>query len=300
MTQPNPRGIRRPWWERNPASEAPPPPGVPGGSDAYQVMAQMLREWGLESLLPDLQRLLEDGHSQEQVSFLLQDTDAYKQRFAGNEARRSKGLPVLAPRDYLEVERSYHQILRSSGMPEGFYDDSSDFADWIGRDVSPVEIRDRVGLAVEAANSLDGETRQAFRDFYGVAETDLAAFYLDPDRAQPWLERVSKATRVGAAALRQGLQTSRGRAEELASLAGAGDADQLYGQVADLTATGGKLAELYGQEYGQTDAEEETFRGLASARRKRQKLSDREQAEFSGGSGVSRTSLSTGTRSGGY
>jgi hypothetical protein len=45
--------------------------------------------------------------------------------------------------------------------------------------------------------------------------------------------------------------------------------------------------------YGQSEAEQEVFNSLASAQRKRQRLTAREIASFSGAAGVNRTSLTT-------
>src|SRR5581483_2048777 len=111
----------------------------------------MLRQWGLQELAPDVLRLLQDGHSQDQVSVLIQDTDAYRKRFSGNDLRRKAGLAALSPAEYLATEASYRRIMESAGLPVGFYDQPSDFTTWIGADVSPNEIQSRVNLAVDAA-----------------------------------------------------------------------------------------------------------------------------------------------------
>jgi hypothetical protein len=260
--------------------------------DAYDVLVQMLREWGLESLAPDVLRLLEDGYSQDQVSILLQDTESYKRRFAGNEARRKLGLPVLSPREYLETEAAYRQVMESAGLPTGFYDAPDDFSSWIGSDVSPSEIKTRVDLAVDAAERLDDGTRTAFRDYYGIGPSDLAAFFLDRERAMPQLQRIARGARIGGAGNTQGLNLTRERAEQLAA-SDIGDAEisTAIGRVSTLSADIGKLSGLYGGGYGQTDAEQEVFFGDERSRRKRRDLASREVAEFSGSSGVGKGSL---------
>jgi hypothetical protein len=48
--------------------------------------------------------------------------------------------------------------------------------------------------------------------------------------------------------------------------------------------------------YGQAEAEQETFNSLASAQRKRQALTAREVAQFSGTSGTNKASLASQTR----
>jgi hypothetical protein len=54
------------------------------------------------------------------------------------------------------------------------------------------------------------------------------------------------------------------------------------------------LGEIYGDKYDQATAEQEVFKGTASAKRKRQQLAEREAASFSGSSGRMRTGRPTG------
>ena len=50
--------------------------------------------------------------------------------------------------------------------------------------------------------------------------------------------------------------------------------------------------------YNQSTAEQETFNGLASAQRKRQRLTAREVAQFGGSTGAARGSFGTGNTAG--
>lgn len=272
----------------------------PGQQDAYDLLNQMLREWGLESLAPDVLEMLEDGKTSDQISMLLQDTEAYKKRFAGNEERRKKGMPVLAPREYLETEAAYRQVMESAGLPAGFYDSPDDFSSWIGTDVSPSEIKSRVDLAVGAAERLDAGTQRAFREYYGIGRDDLAAYFLDRERAMPALQRIARGATIGGSGYSQGLTISRERAEQLAGsdLVADSQISTSIGRVATLATDIGKLGSLYGGGYSQTDAEQEVFFADEKARRRRRDLASREIAEFSGGSGVGGGSLNTSP--GGY
>lgn len=263
-------------------------------SNAYDLLTQMLRNWGLESLAPEVLRLLQEGNSQEQVSVLIQDTEPYKRRFAGNDARRRAGLSALTPAEYLSAEASYRQILESAGMPVGFYDDPSDFASWIGNDVSPNEINSRVGLATEAANRLDDGTKRAFREFYGVAENDLAAYFLDRDRALPLVQKQARAARIGAESFRQNTGIDRGLAERAASGSLVSDSaiEEAVITAADMGREVGRIGSLYGDRFGVDDAVHEIFLGDADATATRKKLVNREKAEFGGSSGISKSSLS--------
>lgn len=265
----------------------------PEQQNAYELLVSMLEDWGLGSLATAVLKFLQDGYSQDQISFLIQDTNEYKTRFRGNELRRAAGLAVLSPREYLAVEASYRQIMASNGMPVGFYDQHSDWDEWIGKDVSPQEISGRVEMAVDAANRLDQGTLGSFRDWYNVGAADLAAFFLDQDRAMPHIQKIAKAVRIGGAAYREGLAYGRERAEELGVLAGGRDIDALIGDVAAATRSGNRLSNIYGgEDYGQAEAEEEVFQTSEAARKKRETLEGMERANFGGSSGVGRTTLS--------
>lgn len=261
--------------------------------NAYDVLIDLLRSYGLDSLGPAVLTFLQDGYTQEQVNVMIQDTPEYKTRFAGNDKRRAAGIPVLSPRDYLSVESSYRQILSSNGMPLGFYDSPSDFADWIGKDVAPTEVASRVDLAVTSANELGPEALNFVRNEYGLQRDDLAAFFLDQERAFPLLRKQEKAMRIGGDAARDGLSMNRDHAEQLAGYAGDRNVDQMMAQVAQLTKRGTELSNIHGgADYMQGDAESETFQTSEAARRKRAGLVAMEDAAFSGTSGVGKTTLS--------
>jgi len=268
---------------------------ISGIENAYEALVAMLREYGLESLAPKVLEFLQDGFTQDQVSVLIQDTPEYRERFKGNELRRQAGLPALSPAEYLGLERAYRQILASAGLPVGFYDQPQDFVDWIGKDVSPSEVNERVGLAVDAANQLDDAVKQTFREFYGLEPMDLAAFFLDQDRALPQLQRIARGVQYGAALRREGLGVSRERAEQLGGLAEGRDVDVLAAQVTQFTRAGEALSGRYGIDYGQELAEAEVFQQSEQARRRRRALVQMEEAQFSGTSGIGRSTLARDT-----
>lgn len=183
-------------------------------------------------------------------------------------------------------------MLRAYGLPEKFYDEIDDFTNWIAGDVSAREIEERVEIASSFVNSTDQNVRSALRNFYNISEGDLIAYFLDEKRAKPLLERQAQAAFVGGAALRQGLSISSERAEQFASQGvGAQAANEAFADIAALLPTATKLGGIYGEAYAQADAEDELLGGLASARRKRERLAEKEIASFSGSGGVTRTSL---------
>jgi len=270
----------------------------PTSASAYELMVATLREWGLESLAPDVLALIQEGYTNDVIALRLQDTNAYKTRFAGNEARRKAGLPVLSPREYLATEAAYRQILESNGMPPGFYDHPDDFAGWIGSDVSPSEINERVGLAVNAAQRVDEGTKEAFRSLYGVGTNDLAAYFLDRERALPLVQKQARAASIAGAANNNGMRFDRGLSERLATstLVGESEVDSAVSTVSDLARRGSFLGDVYGDPgYDATTAADEVFFADSDARKRRQKLAAQQEADFSQGAGVGRSSLARDT-----
>ena len=71
-----------------------------------------------------------------------------------------------------------------------------------------------------------------------------------------------------------------------------------YEKIASLLPRTTTLADIYKQagiDYTQTTAEEEEFKGLASAKRARERLKELEIGSFSGQSGLARTGLTSNT-----
>lgn len=266
--------------------------------NAYNVLVQMLQSWGLEGLAPDVLKFIQDGYTQTQIPVLLQDTQAYKQRFSGNEQRRAKGLPVLSPAEYLSVESSYRQVMQNAGLPTGFYDQADDFTKWIGNDVSPAEVQRRVDEASDSIYRLDANTQQAFMDYYGVGAGELTAYILDADRGRDAINRVVHGGRIAGAAAGYGVNLTQAQAENLGGMSTQNYVQEAQ-QFGQLAGVGQRLSDIYaGEDYGVNEAGAEVFQGSTDAQRRRKALQAREQAEFSGGGQNSATAL--GSQTGSY
>lgn len=266
--------------------------------DAFLLLQARFKEFGLETLAPKIFDYIKNGYSTDTIYQLLQDTSEYKQRFAGNEQRKREGLPVLSPSEYLSVEASYRQILQTAGMPSGFYDQPGDFVGWIGRNVSPSEIQSRVDLATQATVLANPTYRQAL-NLMGISDNELTAYFLDQQRALPYLQKAAATAAVGAGALAQGLTFDQSYAETLATQGvTAQQAREGYSQIAGELPELSKLGSIYGQEFNQRTAEQAVFEGQADAMQKRRRLASQERGAFGGASGAARGGL--GQRGGQY
>lgn len=269
--------------------------------DWIEQLTLLFKNYGLESLAPLIKQYVQDGYSADTVTLKLQDAPEYQRRFAGNESRRKAGLPVLSPAEYLATESAYKQIMRTAGLPEGFYDSYDDFSGFIGVDVSPSELKSRVDAASLSLEGSDPYYKESLQSMYGLSPGDMLAYTLDPQRSLPFINKRVQAAQFGAAARRQGLNVGALTAEQYAGMGVTRQqAEQGFQAVAQITPAAERLSQIYGREqaYGQEQAIAEAFGGpmSAEAATRRKRLTEMEQATFGGRSGTARGSLTQGTQ----
>jgi len=262
--------------------------------DAFNTLSQRYEQYGLGGLANVIRKLVIEGASEATITFALQESPEYKERFKANTARLAKGLAVLKPSDYIAVEDSYRQALRAYGLNQ--FDNDAYVSQFIENDVSPTELNARIQLASDRVMNAAPQVRSTLINYYGLTDVDLIAYTLDPKGQLPTIEKQISTAEIGAAAARQGFQqVDRGNAEYLKSLGVTQDqAIKGFSDIASILPTATKLTDIYkdGLEgYGLEQAQQEVFGQLASERRKRERLSAAETATFGGKSGVSKTSL---------
>jgi hypothetical protein len=259
---------------------------------AYDLLASTLKSWGLGTLLPDLKGFILGGDtSPDTLSLKLSQTTAYKQRFAGNEERRKNGLPELNPAQYIGLEEQYSNVLRSYGLPAGFYDSHKDFTDFIGKDISPSEIQTRAQIAHDQYQAAPSYMKELWGQYYG-GKGDAIAAILDPDTATSVIQDRAKQVGIGAAGAQYGFGVSANRAQQFAqsgvTLQGA---QQAYRQIAAVHGQDQSIAQRFGQQFSQKDEENDLLLGDAGAAQKRQTLYANEQALFRGSTGIDANTL---------
>ena len=191
--------------------------------DAWAVAKQMLDDYGLSELFPQIESYLLKGLSPEAAIGRVRDTDIYKKRFAGMQARLDNGYNAISPGQYLSQETAIKQLMAEAGFAPGFYDEPEDLAEFIANDVRPEEVRDRIKLAQRAVMDADPLIKAELQERFGIGldtESDLVSYFLDPERAVPILEMKSQVgvAELGAAtqrAMGTGLTLQTETAEEL-------------------------------------------------------------------------------------
>lgn len=264
--------------------------------NAAEYLNRLFETYGLGSLAPKILEYIQLGYDADTISLMLQDTAEYKTRFAANETRRAAGMAVLSPAEYLNLERSYRQLLSTAGLPAGFFDSNDDFTNWIAGDVSPAEIQERAQDASTALYSSDNNYLQALRS-YGVGDGDLTAYFLDSKRALPLIQKTVKASLIGAEASRNSLGLSQQRAEYFGDLGvGQEQARSAYQTIGESLPTAAKLGALGNESFGQSDLEDELLGGSGLASAKRKRLATQEVGRFAGASGAGDKALSGRSR----
>jgi uncharacterized protein YoaH (UPF0181 family) len=270
--------------------------------DAFAILTSTFALYGLDELSPVIEGFMKQGLTSNEAIIELRKNKVYQTRFAGNTTRTAAGLNALSEGEYLALEDSYSETLRAYGQQALLGTDKkarqARMATIIGADISPVEFKDRVSTVVTRVENADPLVKSTLRDFYKITDTDLVSYFLNPTENLPKLQEKVTAAEIGSAALAQGgLTTDMTSAESLAKFGvDLATARKGYSTISEVLPTATKLSQIYNEEniqYNQKVAEEEVFKGLASAQRKRTQLAEKEIASFQGSSGVGAAGLST-------
>jgi hypothetical protein len=273
--------------------------------DAYALLNQTFRDYGLESLVPAIEGFMKRNLGPNQAAIELRTMPEYIARFKGNDLRRASGKNALTEAEYLAVEDAYDQTLRAYGQQNYFGIDrktkQEKAAELIGNDISAVEFKDRIQLAVDRVQNADPMTKDVLKQFYPTLnESDLIGYFLNPKDNLPKLQEKVTASEIGAAAKGLNLATDVATATDLAKYGVTqAQAREGYSGISAVLPTATKLGDIYGEtgvKYAQKEAEAEVFKGNQDAATKRKRLASMERAAFSGSSGVGQSSLSKSTQ----
>ena len=193
------------------------------GETATTILTNTLKFYGLNdpALINEIRaalanRTITGSSSIDEIGIQLRESPAFKQRFVANERRRELGKPVYSVSQLLQLESQYRRNLRDSGMPAGFYDDPVSLQNFLINDISPDEILARVTQGYQAVRNADPTVINELKTLYNLDDGSIAAFFVDPTKAQDNILRAARAAEVGAQARKQaGIALTATSAEEL-------------------------------------------------------------------------------------
>lgn len=282
---------------------------------AFALFKTTLESWGLGEIVPWAMGLYTGENppsSFNEFYMLLRDPSTeggkvYYKRFGQtNEERIKAGLPALSEAEIMTLESSYKKTMKAYNLPEGFYDNPSDFQKFIVNDLSAAEVADRVQAANAYVKMQDPSLRAQLNTYYGVDDAALTAAALDPTKGQTILESLASKNTLGIAAATAGLS---GQYSTQAAGLGGGELSfakqaDAFARAAESGARGAQLSEIYGSQnaptFGTTQAVTEQFGGAGAFQeaQKRKRLGQMETNLFSGSSGIDKTSLTRGDTAG--
>lgn len=278
---------------------------------AFALLEDEFTKLNLPTLIPDIKKFMTEGYTAEEVQLLLPQTEAYKTRFAGNEGRKTLGLPTYTPGQYLAAEQTYRDLFNQYNLGE--LANQNTYTALIGGAVSIDEAKARVDNVFSKIDNAPNELKAQLSNYlgsYGVGDATkqrsqiALALMQGPEGINQLETNLRKAyIRTGAATskvdvaeenisqLEKQLTTSGYSTEQIGNIA-----KEAYSTLAETLPSVQKLAEISKQDTTglQQELTQEAFgqtTGTLMPSQRRKKLQEQEQARFAGQSGISQVSL---------
>jgi hypothetical protein len=166
------------------------PPAGPTTADqsAKGQLDAFLGNYGLQSLGDTVWSWYLQGQSTDQIMLNVRSTPEYQARFPAMDTLAKRGQAITESQ-YVNYEQAIGQQNQAAGLPQGMYDTPDDIKNLLVNNISPAEYQSRVQAYQTAAWQSPPEVRQALMDDYGLTPGQLTAFFIDPDRALPLIQR---------------------------------------------------------------------------------------------------------------
>lgn len=267
------------------------PTAAPTYNDAdLNQLRSILEANGLGALVDEAWNYYKDpkGAAGDSIAVLnwLPTTQTYQARFPGLKEMSDKGMAMKPSEWNIYFENAQEQAV-AAGLPVGYLD-RADVGKLLVGGVSPLELQNRIMAAGASVYNADPMVIAQMKAF-GFTDGDLTAFFLDPDKATPLLERKAQEgqARIGAAATRTSFGTlSLTEAQGLQKLGvDEAEAEQGFGTLAKSHAL---FQNMIGEE-GEITRQEQlgaTFGNDAAAEQEIATRRARRSAQFQGGGGA--------------
>lgn len=172
---------------------------------ARQIVTSFLQQFGLGSLATwAWQRYTQLGggpNALNQISVEMTEQPQFNKRFPAYKILAEKG-EAMSPVEMINYEQTARQVFHAAGIPQGFYDSPDDLAKFMVNNVSTSELQSRVQLASSAALTAPQDVKDALKNYYGLDQGHLTAYFLNPTKALPLLQQDFASAQIGADAAR--------------------------------------------------------------------------------------------------
>ena len=189
---------------------------TPGTGSAQGIIADSLKNYGMQGLADWAWAKYLDGESMDQIVMEMRKTPEYQAKYPAMEelAKQGKAISETTYNEYVDYVT---QASRNYGVPVEMYATPQGIAKMLINGVSKAEADERFQMASVGAISAPDEVKRAYSEMYGLKGGDLIATYLDPEKALPILQRQAAAAQIGGAAYRENMVASIPEAERLAA-----------------------------------------------------------------------------------
>ena len=213
---------------RDAARQTPGRSGSTEQNDAFGELESYLYQFGLQArndrsedrLSVRLWNYIVDNgiENQDALWLWIQKQNEFKVRFPAFDDLQAQDRAVT-PAQYIALENGYREVMRASGVPTSFFDQPDDFTKLIRNGVSVNEFQQRVTNGFQRVAKADPLVRDAFKKYFGVeGDAALAAFFIDPLRSAPMLERAVQVSEINAAAQASNMNIDLRYASRLAGM----------------------------------------------------------------------------------
>lgn len=283
---------------------------------AFAILEKEFQDANLPSLAAEVRNFMKQGLEAEEASLRLPETEAYKQRFAGNVGRISRGLPIYRPNEYIQAEQTYRDLFSQYGLPELATQET--YNSLIGGAVSIDEAKTRITNVFNRIDSAPTELKQQLNQYfsqYGVGDptkqrSQIALALMQGPQGITQLEADLRKAQIRTGAALSSVSVEEPYVTELEKQLSAYSPEQVsniakeaYATVAEVAPTVEKLAQISGE--STTGLKEEVTQeainkslGVVMPSQRRKKLQEQEQARFAGQAGTSQVSLAQKTSAG--
>lgn len=258
-----------------------------------------LRLAGLGTLADKIDEYIKQDLTASQIKINLVGTDEYKTRFPGMSALAKAGK-AMTEAAYISTEKAYDTVLRANGLDTSVFGTTAKYGSYIASQVSPVEFETRVSIAADRVNK-NPDVVAALNNYYGVSKTGAISYLLDPNLGLNIVQKEARAAEIGAAAAATNFSFGEGAtgaavAESFINAAGTQDLMSLkteFGKARNLANTQAALSSIEGEKYSDLNAVTAVLAQDQQKILESQRRAAREQARFSGSSGITVGSLAT-------
>ena len=171
-------------------------------TNVFDEAKRLFQDWGMDmdgSFTNQLRDWVWNDWSNDRIIMEFRKTNTYNNRFTGMKRLIERGQ-FMNEAQYIQLERSYRNLMNQWDLPKGFYDSYDDFGDFIANGVSVAELDDRIESAKTLLdNDTDPAYRQALREM-GAGDGDLLAYVIDGNKAQNLIQRKLRASAIAGAA----------------------------------------------------------------------------------------------------